>query len=224
VQITGVQNNDAFVGTNINPARLQMRCPTCLHVAVLDARGADKTVRRGGNNVLMLASGERVCPNPECQALIWVIYCLGDPVEILFSYPPERFDFDVSDLPASVKEPLEEAIDCHANGSFKASALMIRRTLEAVCQDQGVRGDGSLFDRIEVLGKEVVLPTAMITGLHNLRLLGNDAAHVDARDYLEVGEAEVEAALDVTKLILSATYQSAKTLQALDALRADTSS
>jgi hypothetical protein len=179
-------------------------------------------VRRSGSNVLLLASGERVCPNPACKALIWVVYGRGEPVEILFSHPPERFDFDASDLPEAVKEPLEEAIDCHAHGSLKASAL-IRRTLEAVCQDQGVRSYGSLFDRIEALGQAVVLPTGMIDGMHNLRLLGNDAAHVEARQYLEVGEAEVEAALDVTKLLLGATYQSAKTLQALNALRADSS-
>lgn len=200
-----------------------MRCPVCLHEAVLDSRGSDEMIRRSGSRVLSLASGERVCPNPECRALIWVVYSLGSPVEIMLSFPPERFDFDASDLPETVKEPLEEAIDCHSTGSFKASALMIRRTLEAVCQDQGVASDGSLFQRIEALGRQVVLPAAMIDGMHNLRLLGNDAAHVEARDYLEVGEAEVEAALDVTKLILNATYQSAKTLQALDALRADSS-
>jgi hypothetical protein len=185
----------------------------------LDARGIDQRIRRRGN-VLALASGERVCPNVDCKALIWVVYSLGDPVEILFSYPPERFDFDASDLPEVVKEPLEEAIDCHANGCFKASALMIRRTLEALCQERGIRDEGSLFHRIQALGRQVILPAEMIDGMHNLRLLGNDAAHVEAREYLAVGGPEVEAALAVTKLILSATYQSSATLRALESLRA----
>lgn len=196
-----------------------MRCPVCLHEAVLDNRGVDRRVRRGGS-ALELASGERVCPNSECKALIWVVYSLKEPIEVLFSYPPERFDFDASDLPEVVKEPLEEAIECHANDCFKASALMIRRTLEALCQERGISDEGSLFNRIEALGRQVVLPTEMIEGMHNLRLLGNDAAHVEAREYLEVGEPEVEAALAVTKLILGATYQSSATLRALESLRA----
>jgi hypothetical protein len=178
----------------------------------------DRLIRRG-ENARTLASGERVCPNPECKALIWVVYSLNDPAEILFSYPPERFDFDASDLPMVVREPLEEAVDCHANGCFKASALMIRRSLEALCEEGGIPSKGSLFDRIEALGRQVVLPTEMTEGMHNLRLLGNDAAHVEAREYLAIGEQEVEAALAVTKLILSATYQSSATLRALESLR-----
>jgi hypothetical protein len=152
--------------------------------------------------------------------LIFVIYAPGAEDHVVFSYPIERFDFDASDLPELVRGLLEEAIDCYANQCFKAAVLMIRRTLEMVCLDRGAEGR-TLFERIEALGKEVVLPAEMVDGLHNLRLLGNDAAHVEAREFMDVGQEEVEAALEVTKLILAATYQSTGALAALQALKAD---
>lgn len=37
-------------------------------------------------------------------------------------------------------ESLEEAITCHAQRCFVASAMMIRKTLEEVCRDRGTDG------------------------------------------------------------------------------------
>jgi len=70
------------------------------------------------------------------------------------------------------------------------------------------------------LGKKIVLPKGMIKALHNLRLLGNDAVHVEARAYAEVGKREVEVAVDVTKTILQATYQMDAILDELEGLKA----
>jgi hypothetical protein len=97
---------------------------------------------------------------------------------------------------------------------------MIRRTLEALCEDQGAKG-ATLVKRIEALGGQVGLPPAMISALHDVRLLGNDAAHVEARTYAEVGKQEVEAAIEVAKFILASTYQADAALKALQVLRAD---
>lgn len=95
---------------------------------------------------------------------------------------------------------------------------MVRRALEAVCADQGVKG-GNLYERIENLGKTIVLPKGMVAALHNLRLLGNDAVHVEARIYAEVGKREVEVAIDVAKTILQATYQMDSLLGELEQLK-----
>ena len=78
----------------------------------------------------------------------------------------------------------------------------------------------SPYERIESLGKAIVLPKGMIEALHNLRLLGNDAVHVEARIYAEIGKREVEVAIDVAKTILQATYQMDAILSELEKLKA----
>ena len=64
-----------------------------------------------------------------------------------------------------------------------------------------------------------MLPQALLDGLDDLRLLGNDAAHVESREYQQVGQQEVEVALDVTKEILKATYQMESIVERLKQLR-----
>ena len=47
----------------------------------------------------------------------------------------------------------------------------------------------------------------MFEGLHELRLLGNDAAHIEAKSYNEIGKDEVEISIEFAKEILKAIYQ-----------------
>jgi len=204
----------------IQPVRIKMRCPVCLREGTLDQRGADLQLAQSNRSWSYNdpATGERICPNPDCAALIYLVYT-PNTAEVIASYPPERLDFDASALPPEVQGPLEEAIDCHAGECYPAAAVMVRRTLEAVCEDQGAAGD-DLYKRIENLGEKIVLPKGMIKALHNLRLLGNDAVHVEARVYAEIGKREVEVAVDVAKTILQATYQMDAILDELEGLKA----
>jgi hypothetical protein len=200
-------------------SRLLMRCPHCLREGTLDQRGLDQKMVFQDEQwePRRWVSAERICPNPSCRGHVFVIYDRND-AEILISYPAERVDFDASDLPAIVREPLEEAIECHANDCYRAAAVMVRRSLEAVCSDQDIDG-ADLFRRIEGLGQKITLPRGMVESLHNLRLLGNDAAHVESKDYEDVGKAEVDTAIKVTKVVLEATYQMQAILGELEALK-----
>jgi Domain of unknown function (DUF4145) len=146
-----------------------------------------------------------MCPNPECGAHIFTVLDFNNN-SVLVSYPAETIDFDATDLPPEVLEAFEEAVKCHAQQCYVAAAIMVRKTLEEVCRDRDAAG-GNLRERIAALGAKVVLPKAMLEGLDDLRLLGNDAAHVESQTYNQVGEEEVEVAIDVTKEILKATYQ-----------------
>lgn len=56
--------------------------------------------------------------------------------------------------------------------------------------------------------------------LHNLRLLGSDAVHVEARVYADVGKRQVEVAVDVVKTILQAIYQMDTIFGELESLKA----
>jgi hypothetical protein len=162
-------------------------------------------------------SGQRRCPNPSCRQLLFFIYnhSLGS---VETTYPPEHIDFDASSLPLPILQALEEAITCHANQCFIASAIMIRKTLELLCKDRGATGS-NLKQRVQQLGTKVILPNELLEGLDDLRLLGNDAAHIESEHYDKVSSEEVELAIDITKEVLKAVYQYTALLSRLKALR-----
>lgn len=139
---------------------------------------------------------------------------------VVTSYPPETVDFDATDLPPKVLEAFDEAIKCHSQACYVAATIMVRKTLEEVCHERGASG-GNLKDRIKALGKTVVLPQEMLNGLDDLRLLGNDAAHIESQMFSQVGQDEVEVAIDVTKEILKAVYQYGAIMDRLKQLKAN---
>jgi hypothetical protein len=110
--------------------------------------------------------------------------------KVVDSYPAETIDFDATNVPAAIPAALEEAIKCHAQRCFVASAIMVRKTLEELCRDRSATGP-NLKERIKALGGKVVLPAELLEGLDDLRLLGNDAAHIESQEYSKVGQEEV---------------------------------
>lgn len=188
-----------------DPIKVSLRCPACRQMGTLEGlpniRDADLFSGDPGH----LRAGQRRCPNPKCWAHIFFAF---DPQKglKLVSYPAERIDFDATNVPASVVSALEEAIACHANRCFIAAALMVRKTLEELCRDRGATGD-NLKDRIKALGTRIVIPKDLLDGLDDLRLLGNDAAHIESREYDKVGQEEVEVGIEFTKEVLKAVYQ-----------------
>jgi hypothetical protein len=138
--------------------------------------------------------------------------------QLVSVYPPERIDFDATNLPPTVLASLEEAVSCAAVACHRAAAMMVRRTLEDVCHDRGATGD-NLKERLADLGTKIVVPKELLDGLDNLRLLGNDAAHIKALTYNEVGPEEVMLAIDVTKEVLKAVYQYGSLVDRLNALK-----
>jgi hypothetical protein len=138
--------------------------------------------------------------------------------KIEISYPPERIDFDSTSIPQSIIESLEEAITCHANQCFIAAAIMVRKTLENLCDAQQASGS-DLKGRIKALGSKVVLPPDLLSGLDDLRLLGNDAAHIESQAYNQVSQEEVEVAIEFAKEVLKAIYQYSALLAKLKKLK-----
>jgi hypothetical protein len=61
----------------------------------------------------------------------------------------------------------------------------LRRTLEVLCDELESPGD-DLRQRIEGLRGRVTLPETLFEAITEIRLLGNDAAHVKARNYATV--------------------------------------
>jgi hypothetical protein len=190
---------------------VKLRCPSCRQRGTFD--------NLGGNDVFVnqqLIAGYRRCPDPACLALVFFVGDLHGNVAV--SYPAERIDFDAVNIPSPVINALEEAIACHANKCFIASAIMVRKALEALCRDRGATGK-NLKERLKALGTKVVLPTELLDGLDDLRLLGNDAAHIESTEYDKVGQEEVEIGIEFAKEVLKAVYQYSALLDRLRALK-----
>lgn len=183
---------------------IKLRCPSCRQRGTFDAlQGHDLSVQMNGSYNTIL--GQRRCPDPNCHAHIFVAYDSSSK-NVIVSYPTETIDFDSTDLPPSVIESFEEAIICHANQCYVASAIMVRKTLEELCKNRGATGN-NLKKRLEDLRSRIVLPQELLDGLDDLRLLGNDAAHIESQEYDKVDQDEVELAIEITKEVLKAVYQ-----------------
>jgi hypothetical protein len=80
----------------------------------------------------------------------------------------------------------------------------------------------TLFERLNKLGQTIVVPKELLEAMNELRLLGNDAAHIEAKTYEEIGKEEIEISIEFTKEILKATYQYEDLLTKLRSLKKPT--
>jgi len=138
--------------------------------------------------------------------------------EVVNVYPPEVLDFDTTALPPHIASTLEEAVKAHSAECFRASALMVRRVLEEVCKDKQAKGK-DLKARVAALGGATLIPKELIEAADELRILGNDAAHVEAQAYDKIGKVEAEVAIDLAKEILKAVYQYSSLVNRLKSLK-----
>jgi hypothetical protein len=192
--------------------RVSIRCPGCGNVGTFEPlqNVTDIHVPPG------IFLGQRMCPNPACKTHVFCVY--SSTGEILRTYPPERIDFDPKGIPAPIVETFMEALTCRAEGLHVAAAIMIRRTLEELCEEKKATGN-TLKDRISSLQATVVLPKELFVALDDLRLLGNDAAHIEAKTYSSIGADEVDIGIELTKEVLKAVYQLDDLLARLRALK-----
>lgn len=190
---------------------LTMICPHC---------GNGGTFKQLAHDVyeqhFQLFYGQRLCPNVACNGQIFVI--LNGQSKIVRTYPGLKIPFNATNIPQRIKLTFDEALVCHSNGCNVASAIMIRKTLEEICEDKKTKGD-NLFKRIESLKSIITLPKELMDGMHELRLLGNDAAHIETKTFDEIGNDELEISIEFTKEILKAVYQYENLLERLRSLK-----
>ena len=65
----------------------------------------------------------------------------------------------------------------------------------------------------------ITMPKELKEGMDVLRVLGNNAAHVELTDFDEISKNELEISIDFTKEILKSVYQFDKLLIALKSLK-----
>jgi hypothetical protein len=187
-------------------------CPHCGHKGTfVNVFGPDTQETN-----LHIWFGMRRCPNDKCKCAIFFV--AGDNGDIVYMYPNPKISFDAQKIPGRIKSAFDEALICHSNNCFVASAIMIRKTLEEICEDKKVTGD-NLFKRIEKLRDVVVLPNELLSAMQELRLLGNDAAHLEAQTFEQIGKEELEISIELTKEILKAVYQYESLLEKIQGLK-----
>ena len=198
----------AFATTTV----VSLRCPGCRQQGTFEPLSNVNDLVFGPKSTVF---GLRRCPNDKCRAQIFFVW---EQNKVLTSYPAERLDFDSSGVPVAVSSALEEAITCHANQCYTAAAIMVRKTLEELCHDRSATGP-NLKERIKALGATAVLPADLIAGMDHLRLLGNDAAHIESQNFAKVGVEEVDVGILFAKEVLKAAYQYATLVSRLKSLQ-----
>jgi hypothetical protein len=118
--------------------------------------------------------------------------CSRQSGNLLFHYPFRSVSLNKENIPASIIKTFDEAVTCHAQNCFVASAIMIRRTLEEICEERG---------------------------MDELRLLGEDAAHIEADTFTQISSQELDVAIEFTIEFLKALYQYSSLLSKMRELK-----
>jgi hypothetical protein len=121
-------------------------------------------------------------------------------------------------IPASIIKTFDEAVTCHAQNCFVASAIMIRRTLEEICEERGAVGK-DLQTRIHNLQTKTLLPQELFDAMDELLLLGEDAAHIEADTFAQISTQELDVAIEFTTEFLKALYQYSSLLSKMRELK-----
>jgi len=208
--------NYDFKNTNVfqverdlaNTQRLpvSIRCPHCRHLGSFHvARELAISFAKAATNgsVVPLYASVRICPNLDCVGLVFVI---EDHLGVLAVEPPELLDFDPQGLPARCEATLKEAVACHGVGAYRAAAMMVRRLLEEICEENAATGK-DLHNRLKQLRTKIVLPEALFGAMNELKALGNDAAHIEAKVYDNIDQGEAADSIELAKEILKSLYQ-----------------
>ena len=99
-------------------------------------------------------------------------------------------------VPESLRLEHIEAKKCFKNGAYTAAVVMVRRTLEGVCVEHGIKGM-PLFKALTQLQNTGLIEGRLLEWAQALRVLGNEGAHFtgnrvarqDAQDALALAEA-----------------------------------
>ena len=108
------------------------------------------------------------------------------------------------DIPTSIAAVFSEASMSLAANCPRASAVMSRRTLEAVTVDKG-ETTGILAQRLTALGAKGVLHSTLSDWAKEIRLVGNAGAHFDPIE--TVTQEDAQQLLSFTRELLRYLYE-----------------
>lgn len=131
------------------PMQVSIRCPHCMQIGVFPnvlggTQNYTKYTETANNPDARFANhyhaSLRVCPNEECLGLVIVIQRDAQVMQVL---PSEKLEFVPDGIPAKLVATLKEAVACHSAEAYRASAMMVRRLMGELCEDNGASGSNS---------------------------------------------------------------------------------
>lgn len=209
-------------GNPTNSTDTHLTCPSCKRDGVFhgfrgvsDLSWIELYTEDGKRKAHEYRAGLRVCPNSVCRCIVTIAEKNG---VLIDTYPATRIPFNTDNIPENIRDTLDEAITCHSAKAYKAAAILVRRMLEELCNDKNAPGT-VLHERLLALGKTIVVPQPLLDAAMELKVLGNDAAHIVSKYYDDIGDNEVSLAIDLAKELLKAVYQYDGLLARLQALK-----
>lgn len=120
-----------------------------------------------------------------------------DPVAV---YPaPQRISPSV---PQPLRREWEEAQSCFDAKAYTACGVMVRRTLEGTCKDQGVKAK-TLAKGLREMRSQGLIDGVLAEWADALRLLGNQSAHFTGK---EISREDAEDSLAFAEALLDHLY------------------
>jgi hypothetical protein len=194
----------------IDGGPIQTICPYCGHKGTFEAISRDRIIQN------QYICGQRLCPDQDCRGHLFVV--LDRSGNLLFHYPFRSVSLKKENIPESIIKTFDEAVTCHAQNCFVASAIMIRRTLEEICEERGAVGK-DLKTRIHDLKTKTLLPQELFDAMDELRLLDSDAARIEASTFAQISSQELDVAIEFTIEFLKALYQYSSLLSKMRELK-----
>lgn len=189
-------------------------CPHCHKHGVFVALGGVHQAGPNANEQLFFCH----CPDTNCRGLAVAVRnnSKGGIIHTMIPALIPKFDFD--GVSPDVVACLQEASLCYSQRCWRATAIMIRRTLEVLCREFNCSGN-SLHQRLLQFRSQVLLSDDLMNGMDVLKLLGNDAAHVESREFDSIDQKELDLAMEVTRELIRALYQHRTLVNRLNSLR-----
>lgn len=170
-------------------------CPKCkCHTNLIYRAGYEKPIDR--NKSIYFSVEE--CNN--CEQLFLTIRMNSKYGGLVRKYPNSLPKSINESIPQEIKTDFEEALLCYSVNAYRGAAALARRTVQLICLDKRADKNKKLYQQIDELFKNGVITKDIQEWAHEVRFLGNDAAHPskdtvskdDAKDILDLLESLCE--------------------------------
>jgi len=168
-------------------------CPHCGQATFLSHRHSFKN--EVGSHILL------VCPG--CLRSVLVI--TGEREQWKVTYPSGSPPVVDQNLPDHIRDDYEEASKCHNAGLHTAAAIMCRRLVELSVKEKSAKGS-NLYEKIEHLVQSGLLAPELGKVAQAIRIIGNDGAHPDYPELVDLTQSDANQALDFVKLYTDYLY------------------
>jgi hypothetical protein len=121
-----------------------------------------------------------------------------------------------NEIPAGLRREFDEAQTCLSAKAHTATVVMVRRTLEGICKDNGIT-ERVLANGLKKMEAAGLIDRTLAEWADSLRVLGNQGAHFTGT---QVDMEDAADALDFAEALLDQIYVLRKRFAAFKARRA----